>query len=74
MRLSWNGDTRRVDPANEVAPIPGPVSLSLVTDSARCFLVQVTDCDKLRRSFSRERGVNASVLATKAADSDNCRA
>ena len=70
--FGWDGDTRGVDAADQLAPVGGPVSFSFAADRARCFLVQIANGDEFRRAFSGEIGVDARMLASETANSDDC--
>ena len=72
MYFSRNGETDRINAPNQLTPVSGPLDVSFLANAARGFLVEITDCYKLRRAFCRERGMNARVLAAKTAGADDC--
>src|SRR5690242_13073877 len=72
MRFSRHSKTNGIDAPDQLAPIFGPLYLSFVSDGACGFLVEIADGDELRCAFACERRVNARVLATKTANTDDC--
>jgi hypothetical protein len=72
MCFGRNCETHRIDAPDQLAPIPGPFGVALITDVACGLFVEIAHADKLRSTFSGECGVNARVLAAETADADDC--
>jgi hypothetical protein len=45
-----------------------------VGDSVRAFGIDITDAGEMRRTFSRQRRVNARVLLAQMSDANDCGA
>src|SRR5579885_388198 len=74
VRLGRRGEADGVNVADERAPVGRPFRPALFGDRARGLFVRVADRDEARLTFGGERGVDARVLATEAADADDRRA
>ena len=49
MRFSRYSEARGVDPADQFAPVSGPISFSFAADVARGFFVEIANGGELRR-------------------------
>jgi hypothetical protein len=72
MCLGRNGKTHRIDAPDEFSPIRGPLSAALLANTPRGFFIKIAHAHKLRSTFSRERRVNARVLAAETANPNDC--
>jgi len=72
VNFGWHGDAGGIDPADQVAPVRGPIGFSFTADRAGCFLVQIADGNEFRRAFGGERRVNSCVLPPETAGADDC--
>src|SRR5688500_12484052 len=72
VHFRWDCEAHCVHPADQLAPVGGPLGVSFLADAARRFFVEIADGDKLRWSFNGQGAVNAGVLSTKTADADDC--
>jgi hypothetical protein len=72
VNFGWHGDAGGIDPADQVAPVRGPIGFSFAADRAGCFLVQIADGNEFRRAFGGERRVNSCVLPPETAGADDC--
>jgi hypothetical protein len=72
MRFSRNGETDRVNFADQSLPVGRRINLPFVADCARTLFVNVTDTNELRFTFGGKRGVDARVLPAQVSDADYC--
>jgi len=72
VNFGWHGDAGGIDPADQVAPVRGPIGFSFTADRAGCFLVQIADGNEFRRAFGGESRVNSCVLPPETAGADDC--